>query len=86
MMPINPLGSKIPFVLIYFEVMNYPLSEFFGKDQPFYGFLHYGSKGEKIKYRKRGVFCSRLYYPASESYTQRALFFGRILIWRNPCI
>lgn len=51
MMPINPLGSKIPFVLIYFEVMNYPLSDCFGKDQPFYGFLHYGSKGEKIKYK-----------------------------------
>lgn len=50
MMPINPLGNKIPFTLIYFEVMNYPLSDFFGKDQPFYGFLHYGSKGEKIKY------------------------------------
>ena len=50
MMPINPLGSKIPFTLIYFEVMNYPLSEYFGQDQPFYGFLHYGSKGEKIKY------------------------------------
>jgi thioesterase domain-containing protein len=51
MMPINPLGSNIPFVLIYFEIMNYPLSEFFGKDQPFYGFLHYGSKGEKVKYK-----------------------------------
>jgi thioesterase domain-containing protein len=51
MMPINPLGTNIPFVLIYFEIMNYPLSEFFGKDQPFYGFLHYGSKGEKVKYR-----------------------------------
>jgi thioesterase domain-containing protein len=50
MMPINPLGSKVPFTLIYFEVMNYPLSDYFGKDQPFYGFLHYGSKGEKIKY------------------------------------
>jgi thioesterase domain-containing protein len=51
MMPINPLGNKIPLVLIYFEVMNYPLSECFGKDQPFYGFLHYGSKGERIKYK-----------------------------------
>jgi thioesterase domain-containing protein len=51
MMPINPLGSKIPFVLVYFEVMNYPLCELLGRDQPFYGFLHYGSKGEKIKYK-----------------------------------
>ncbi len=51
MMPINPVGSKIPFVMIYFEVMNYPLSAFFGKEQPFYGFLHYGSRGEKIKYK-----------------------------------
>ncbi len=50
MMPINPLGTKIPFVLVYFEVMNYPLSDYLGKDQPFYGFLHNGSIGEKIKY------------------------------------
>lgn len=51
MMPINPVGTKLPFVLVYFEIMNYPLSEYLGKDQPFYGFLHYGSKGEKIKYK-----------------------------------
>jgi thioesterase domain-containing protein len=51
MMPINPLGNKIPFVMVYFEVMNYPLSDYLGKDQPFYGFLHYGSKGEKIIYK-----------------------------------
>lgn len=51
LMPINPLGSRIPLVLVYFEVMNYPLCEFLGKDQPFYGFLHYGSKGEEIKFK-----------------------------------
>ena len=51
MMPINPVGSKIPYILVYFEVMNYALSEYLGNDQPFYGFLHYGSKGEKIKYK-----------------------------------
>jgi thioesterase domain-containing protein len=58
MMPINPLGSKIPFVLIYFEIMNYPLSDFFGRDQPFYGFLHYGSRGEKIKYKSVEAFAA----------------------------
>lgn len=51
MLPVNPLGNKIPFVLVYFEVMNYCLSDYLGKDQPFYGFLHYGSRGEKIKYK-----------------------------------
>ena len=51
MMPINPVGTKIPFILVYFEVMNYALSEYLGKDQPFYGFLHYGSRGEKINYK-----------------------------------
>jgi thioesterase domain-containing protein len=50
MMPVNPLGTKIPFTMIYFEIMNYALSEYFGKDQPFYGFLHFGSKGERIRY------------------------------------
>lgn len=51
MMPVNPSGNKIPLVLVYFEIMNYPLSEYMGKEQPFYGFLHYGSRGEKIKYK-----------------------------------
>ncbi len=50
-MPINPSGTKIPLILVYFEVMNYALSEYLGKDQPFYGFLHHGSKGEEIKYK-----------------------------------
>lgn len=51
MMPINPMGTKIPLIMVYFEVMNYALSEYLGKDQPFYGFLHYGSRGEEIKYK-----------------------------------
>lgn len=51
LMPINSEGTKVPFILVYFEVMNYPLSEYLGKDQPFYGFLHYGSRGEEIKYK-----------------------------------
>ncbi len=58
MMPINPLGNKIPFVLVYFEVMNYPLSEYLGKDQPFYGFLPYGSNGEKVKYKSVEAFAA----------------------------
>lgn len=48
MMPINTEGSKVPFILLHGEKMNYPLSEHFGVDQPFYGFFHYGSEGEKI--------------------------------------
>jgi hypothetical protein len=58
MMPINPVGSKLPFVLVYFEIMNYPLSDYLGKDQPFYGFLHYGSKGEKIKHKNVETFAA----------------------------
>lgn len=48
MMPINTEGNKTPFVLLHGERMNYPLSEYFGNEQPFYGFFHYGSEGEKI--------------------------------------
>jgi thioesterase domain-containing protein len=47
-MPINAGGSKIPFILIHGDEINYSLSEYMGKDQPFYGFFHYGSKGENI--------------------------------------
>ena len=52
MMPINPQGNKIPFILLHGEKMNYPLSEYFGDDQPFYGFFHYGSQGEKIFHKE----------------------------------
>ena len=48
MMPINTEGNKTAFILLHGEKMNYPLSEYFGMDQPFYGFFHYGSEGEKI--------------------------------------
>jgi pimeloyl-ACP methyl ester carboxylesterase len=51
MMPINTEGSKVPFILLHGEKMNYHLSEHLGIDQPFYGFFHYGSEGEKIFHR-----------------------------------
>jgi thioesterase domain-containing protein len=56
MMPINTEGSKTPFILLHGEKMNYPLSEYFGPQQPFYGFFHYGSEGEKIFHRKVEAF------------------------------
>jgi hypothetical protein len=56
MMPINTEGSKIPFILLHAEKMNYPLSEYFGTDQPLYGFFHYGSEGEKIFHRSVEAF------------------------------
>lgn len=56
MMPINPEGNKTPFILLHGEKMNYPLSEYFGTEQPFYGFFHYGSEGEKIFHRKVEAF------------------------------
>jgi pimeloyl-ACP methyl ester carboxylesterase len=52
MMPINTEGSKIPFILLHGEKMNYPLSEHLGTEYPFYGFFHYGSQGEKIFHKK----------------------------------
>ena len=52
MMPINTEGTKTPFILLHGERMNYPLSEHLGIDQPFYGFFHYGSEGEKIFHRR----------------------------------
>ena len=52
MMPINTEGNMTPFILLHGEKMNYPLSEHFGIDQPFYGFFHYGSEGEKIFHKK----------------------------------
>jgi thioesterase domain-containing protein len=52
MMPINTEGRKIPFILLHAEKMNYFLSEYLGIEQPFYGFFHYGSEGEKIFHKK----------------------------------
>jgi len=62
MMPINTEGSKTPFILLHGEKMNYPLSEHLGMDQPFYGFFHYGSEGEKIFHRKVESFAADYIY------------------------
>lgn len=51
MMPINTEGNKIPFILVHGGPANYPLSEYFSVDQPFYGYFYIGSEGEKIKYK-----------------------------------
>lgn len=51
MMPINTEGTKIPFTILHAGEANYTLSEYFGPDQPFYGFFYIGSEGEKISYK-----------------------------------
>lgn len=50
MLPINTEGSKTPFIFVHGQKANYVLSEYLGKDQPVYGFFHYGSSGEKITF------------------------------------
>jgi len=75
MMPINTEGSKIPFILLHGEKMNYPLSEHLGVDYPFYGFFHYGSQGEKIFHKKSNL----LLRTISINYkrlSRRTIFFG----------
>lgn len=56
MMPIHTEGNKIPFVFIHGGEINYSLSTYLGKDQPFYGFFYLGSEGESIKYNSVGTF------------------------------
>lgn len=51
LMPINPEGSRIPLFIVHGDNSNYIISEYFGPDQPVYGFFHPGSEGEKIPYR-----------------------------------
>jgi thioesterase domain-containing protein len=51
LLPINTDGSKIPFILVHGGDLNYFLSEYMGKDQPFYGFFHHGFKGENFLYK-----------------------------------
>lgn len=50
LMPINPVGSRIPFVLVHGDRANYLLSDYLGKDLPFFGFFHIGSEGEQIPF------------------------------------
>ena len=51
MMPINTEGNKIPLFLVQSDHGNYTISDYFGPDQPVYGFFHPGSNGEKIIYK-----------------------------------
>jgi thioesterase domain-containing protein len=51
LMPINPVGSKVPIFIIHGDNGNYIISDYLGHEQPVYGFFHPGSEGEKIKYK-----------------------------------
>lgn len=51
LMPINTEGDKIPLILLHAGPANYPLSEHFGNNQPFYGYFYIGSEGEKIRHK-----------------------------------
>jgi thioesterase domain-containing protein len=51
LMPINPDGNKIPLFIVHGDNSNYIISDYFGTDQPVYGFFHPGSEGERIAYR-----------------------------------
>jgi acyl transferase domain-containing protein/thioesterase domain-containing protein len=47
----QPHGEKHPLVVIHGERADRFFPEFLGKDQPYYGYLHPGSDGEKISFR-----------------------------------
>jgi pimeloyl-ACP methyl ester carboxylesterase len=47
-MVFNSKGSETPFILVHGDDANYSFQHMLGKDQPFYGFLHFGSDGEKF--------------------------------------
>ena len=51
LMPINPIGSKIPLFIVHGDNSNYIISEYLGQDQPVFGFFHPGSDGEKIPFK-----------------------------------
>ncbi len=51
MIPINTEGRQVPFILLHGSRVNYLLSNYLGGDQPFYGFFHNGSQGEKITHK-----------------------------------
>lgn len=51
LMPINPEGSKAPLFIVHGDNSNYIISEYFGPDQPVYGFFHPGSEGERISFK-----------------------------------
>jgi thioesterase domain-containing protein len=51
LMPIHPAGNRTPLFVIHGDNSNYLISDYFGPDQPVYGFFHPGSEGEKIHYK-----------------------------------
>ena len=51
MMPINTEGDLTPIALLHGGPSNYPISDYLGKNRPFYGFFYIGSEGEKIRYK-----------------------------------
>lgn len=47
----QPLGKKHPFFVLHGERADRFLPEYLGNEQPYYGYLHPGSDGEKINFR-----------------------------------
>jgi len=45
------VGSKVPLFIVHGDKSNYTVSDYFGPDQPVYGFFHPGSEGEKITFK-----------------------------------
>lgn len=47
---IQPNGTQIPIIFLHGERLFNVLPDFLGENQPFYGFLHLGSDGEKVPF------------------------------------
>jgi len=85
LLPINTDGNKPPFILVHGDYANYFIYEVLGKSQPFYGFLHLGSEGEKIKFKSAQEYASfyieqlLTIYPDNDTFLFGGFSFGGLL-------
>jgi thioesterase domain-containing protein len=48
---LKPEGTRVPLIIVHGDRANFFLKDLLDSDQPFYGYLHPGSKGEAVKFR-----------------------------------
>ncbi|HEX2968422.1 MAG TPA: beta-ketoacyl synthase N-terminal-like domain-containing protein [Bacteroidales bacterium] len=82
----QPEGTRLPLVMLHGQAADTIMPGWFGKDQPYYGFLHPGSDGEKIGFTSveemAGAYLEQLLRNApDETYCLGGFSFGGVLAY-----
>lgn len=87
---LKPEGNKIPLIIVHGDQANYFLKDLLDEDQPLYGFLHPGSKGESVVLKTVEDFANEYITQLQFAVQKGPLFlsgfsFGGIIAFEMAC-